>query len=151
LLLATSHIISPTASLPTHETTAAAVDAAADVASDASDQAQSSTDVATAAEPEEPSSSGSIWNKIGIFLGLVDLLLTQIAPNWAWNLLALAMGIFASYLFFIAKRNVVTVSESGEAVVGFVVSPSLLESKSTDIPLEELNRIPLIFRVLKSQ
>lgn len=82
---------------------------------------------------------------------VLNMLLLGIAPAWAWFLLALGIGIYAAYLFFIDKRNIVTVSESGEAVVGFIVSPSFLESRSTDIPLEELNRILLIFRVLKDK
>lgn len=90
-------------------------------------------------------------SKIGVVLTLLNMMLIGIAPAWVWFIIALAIGIYAAYLFFIDKRNVVTLSESGEAVVGFVVSPSFLESRSTDIPLEDLNRLPMIFRVLKDK
>jgi len=86
---------------------------------------------------------------VGVVLTLLNMMLIGIAPAWVWFLLALVIGLYAAYLFFIDKRNVVTLSESGQAVVGFVVSPSFLESQSTDIPLEDLNRLPMIFRVLK--
>ena len=86
---------------------------------------------------------------VGVVLTLLNMMLIGIAPAWVWFLLALGIGVYAAYLFFIDKRNVVTLSESGQAVVGFVVSPSFLESQSTDIPLEDLNRLPMIFRVLK--
>lgn len=92
--------------------------------------------------PEEPS-------KIGVVLTLLNMMLIGIAPAWVWFVLALGIGVYSAYLFFIDKRNLVTLSESGEPVVGFIVSPSFLESQSTDIPLEELNRLPMIFRVLK--
>ena len=71
--------------------------------------------------PEEPS-------KIGVVLTLLNMMLIGIAPAWVWFVLALGIGVYAAYLFFIDKRNLVTLSESGEAVVGFIVSPSFLES-----------------------
>lgn len=92
--------------------------------------------------PEEPS-------KFGFVLTLLNMMLIGVAPAWVWFVLALGLGVYAAYLFFVDKRNVVTLSESGEPVVGFIVSPSFLESQSTDIPLEQLNRLPMIFRVLK--
>ena len=100
-----------------------------------------------AQDPEAPASSGP--SAVGVILTLLNMMLIGIAPAWVWFLLALGIGVYAAYLFFIDKRNVVTLSESGQAVVGFVVSPSFLESQSTDIPLEDLNRLPMIFRVLK--
>lgn len=63
---------------------------------------------------------------------------------------SVVLSVYAAYLFFVAKRNWISASEGGESVVDFMISPSLLESKSTDIPLQELNRIPLIFNALKS-
>jgi hypothetical protein len=102
---------------------------------------------AAAQDPVAPASPEP--STIGVVLSLLNMMLLGIAPAWVWFLLALGIGVYAAYLFFIDKRNVVTLSESGEAVVGFVVSPSFLESKSTDIPLEDLNRLPMIFRVLK--
>jgi hypothetical protein len=95
-------------------------------------------------EPVSPEPS-----TIGVVLTLLNMMLLGIAPAGVWFLLALGIGGYSAYLFFIDKRNIVTLSESGEPVVGFVVSPSFLESKSTDIPLEDLNRLPMIFRVLK--
>jgi hypothetical protein len=88
---------------------------------------------------------------VGVVLTLLNMMLLGIAPAWVWWILALGVGVYAAYLFFIDKRNIVMVSESGEPVVGFVVSPSFLESQSTDIPLEHLNRLPMIFRVLKDK
>lgn len=87
----------------------------------------------------------------GMMLTALNVMLLSVAPAWAWFVLALGLGIYAAYLFFIDKRNLVEVSESGEVVVGFIVSPSFLEKRSTDIPLEELNRLPMIFRVLKDK
>ncbi len=65
--------------------------------------------------------------------------------------MGLILGLYVAYLFFIAKLNLVLISEAGNDVVAFIISPSFLESRSTDIPLEDLNRLPLIFRVLKNQ
>ncbi|WP_155799971.1 hypothetical protein [Porphyrobacter sp. AAP82] len=95
-------------------------------------------------EFEEPST-------FGMTLSLVNMVLLGIAPAWVWFMIALGLGLYAAYLFFIDKRNLVTVSESGDPVVGFIVSPSFLESQSTDIPLSELNKLPMIFRVLKDK
>lgn len=95
-------------------------------------------------EFEEPST-------FGMTLSLVNMVLLGIAPAWVWGMVALGLGWYAAYLFFIEKRNLVTVSESGDPVVGFIVSPSFLESQSTDIPLSELNKLPMIFRVLKDK
>lgn len=95
-------------------------------------------------EFEEPST-------FGMTLSLVNMVLLGIAPAWLWFLVALGLGLYAAYLFFIDKRNLLSVSESGDPVVGFIVSPSFLESKSTDIPLSELNKLPMIFRVLKDK
>lgn len=95
-------------------------------------------------EFEEPST-------FGMTLSLLNMVLLGIAPAWVWFMVALGLGLYAAYLFFIDKRNLVTVSESGDPVVGFIVSPSFLESQSTDIPLSELNKLPMIFRVLKDK
>jgi len=88
---------------------------------------------------------------VGMIFTALNVMLLSIAPAWAWFVIALGLGIYAAYLFFIDKRNLVEVSESGEVVVGFIVSPSFLERRSTDIPLEDLNRLPMIFRVLKDK
>ncbi len=104
------------------------------------------TGLSSSALMEEPS---AIWTAISGLLIILNMMLLGIASAWAWFVLALALGIYAAYLFFIDKRNIVTVSESGNDVVGFIVSPSFLESQSTDIPLEHLNRLPMIFHVLK--
>lgn len=105
-------------------------------------------------EPAEAAAQDSLApepSAIGIVLTLLNMMLLGIAPAGVWLIIALGIGGYAAYLFFIDKLNLVTLSESGEAVVGFIVSPSFLESKSTDIPLEYLNRLPMIFRVLKDK
>lgn len=88
---------------------------------------------------------------VGGILGLLNMFLISFAPSWVWILVGLVLGLYAAYLFFIAKLNLVLISEAGNDVVAFIISPSFLESRSTDIPLEDLNRLPLIFRVLKNQ
>lgn len=87
----------------------------------------------------------------GSTLDILNIFLTSFAPSWFWLIVAIALGIYAAYLLFIAKLNLVEISEAGNSVVAFIVSPSFLESRNTDIPLEDLNRLPLIFRVLKSE
>lgn len=64
-------------------------------------------------------------------------------------MLAVAGWIWAAYLFFVSQRAFLAISEAGESVVQFVISPSLLEARNSNLPLEELNKIALIFRVLK--
>jgi hypothetical protein len=83
--------------------------------------------------------------------GNFEYVLYLIQLSWAWILVGLILGLYVAYLFFIAKLNLVLISEAGNDVVAFIISPSFLESRSTDIPLEDLNRLPLIFRVLKNQ
>lgn len=104
-------------------------------------------------ESDEISDIGAVKSPsiIGVILGLFNMFLTSFAPSWVWVLVGIALGLYAAYLLFIAKINLVTVSEAGNEVVAFIVSPSFLESRGTDIPLEDLNRLPLIFRVLKTQ
>lgn len=88
---------------------------------------------------------------IGGILGIFNTFLISFAPSWLWILFGIALGLYAAYIFFFEKLNLVLISEAGNDVVAFIVSPSFLESRSTDIPLEDLNRLPLIFRVLKNQ
>jgi hypothetical protein len=71
--------------------------------------------------------------------------------DWFWTGFAVVSGLRAAFLFFIEKDYSVRISESGDPVVNFVVSPSFLESKSTIIPLHDLNRLLMIFRVLKTK
>ncbi|MBU6268129.1 MAG: hypothetical protein KGN34_11355 [Sphingomonadales bacterium] len=66
-----------------------------------------------------------------------------------WWPLAIIAWIYAAFLFFVSKKSFLTISEAGKAVVGFVVSPSLLERKHADLTREGLNNIAQLFRVLK--
>lgn len=71
--------------------------------------------------------------------------------QWIWVAISLVLAFRAAYLFFIEKDYTIKISESGDPVVHFTVSPSFLESKSTIIPLEDLNKLLMIFRVLKAK
>lgn len=133
------------------EVTDVATDAEQNVASDSNFEAGQAGVEAEPNPAREANPDGKISTNIGSLFTLANLILLSLAPDSVWFVGALVSGIYAAYLFFIDKRNLVTVSESGEAVVGFVVSPSFLESQSTDIPLEDLNRLPMIFRVLKQK
>lgn len=129
------------------ETVAPSASTAPDYGNDGSDY-NDPTQLDALPDVEEPSALRMTFSGI---MAILNLLLLGIAPAWTWFGIALGIGIYAAYLFFVDKRNLVTLSESGEPVAGFIVSPSFLESHSTDIPLLELNRLPMIFRVLKDK
>lgn len=124
---------------------------AAEAATDDSAYAYADPNQLAPTDAAAPSDAASGPSSLTILLTGLNMLLLSIAPTWVWILVAFGTGIYAAYLFFIDKRNLITVSESGVDVVGFIVSPSFLESQSTDIPLEDLNRLPMIFRVLKDK
>lgn len=65
--------------------------------------------------------------------------------------LALGALLIAGFRLFISKETFLELSEGGERVIAFVISPSLLEKKDTDVSVADLNRIAQVFRVMKDE
>lgn len=65
--------------------------------------------------------------------------------------LALGALLVAGFRLFISKETFLELSEGGERAIAFVISPSLLEKKDTDVSVADLNRIAQVFRVMKDE